>query len=74
MPYKNKEEAKDYHRKYMQKWRKKRKQQMGQLRKAIEHGRIDVAKQILETKPTIDVWGNQKPKGPKKKQKKQTKP
>ena len=69
MPYKDKKKQAAYMKKYrtpyMKKYREFKKKQMEQLEKAIRRGDTNLAKQILNTKPS-DFWGLGK-KGHKRK-------
>lgn len=75
MPYKNKKQQAEYMRKYrtpyMREYRQFKKRQFQEARKAINEGNFDLAKHIMNKKPSIDIWGNtNKAKKPKKKRKK----
>ena len=68
MPYKYKKKRQEYMRRYrtpyMRKYRQFKKWQLNEVKKAIQEGKMELAKKILEMKPSISVI--QKPSKQKK--------
>ena len=59
MPYKYKKKRQEYMRRYrtpyMRKYRQFKKWQLEEARKALESGKVELAKKILDMKPSISV-------------------
>lgn len=74
MPYKYKQKRqeymKNYRTPYMREYRHFKKEQMEEVLKVLQEGKAELAKQILERKPSIsipDKTSDHKPKGKKQK-------